>query len=189
MGDKSLQKKQYIIDVSKNVFCERGFATVTMKDIVLACDISRGGVYLYFDSVKALFEEIINQEISNNSSDIDTKVNLTNSDILKLYLKEQKKEILQTKGSLVTAIYEYCFANKKENTKSITDNQYIKTVLFLEGLFKAGNESGEFEVSEPRKVARNMAYAFEGLKILSRSGTVSEKMVDDEISFLLMDIL
>ena len=50
MGDKSVRKKQYIIDKAREVFAQRGYKDVTMKDIVDACQISRGGLYLYFDS-------------------------------------------------------------------------------------------------------------------------------------------
>ena len=46
MGAKSEQKKAYILEVAKEVFIEKGFRTVTMKDIVEACEISRGGLYL-----------------------------------------------------------------------------------------------------------------------------------------------
>ena len=52
MGDKSTQKKQYIIEKAKEVFIKRGYKDVTMKDIVEACQISRGGLYLYFANTK-----------------------------------------------------------------------------------------------------------------------------------------
>ena len=41
MGDKSTQKKQYIIEKAKGVFIKRGYKDVTMKDIVEECQISR----------------------------------------------------------------------------------------------------------------------------------------------------
>ena len=44
MGEKSAQKKKYILDTARKVFVEKGFKSVTMKDIVEACEISRGGV-------------------------------------------------------------------------------------------------------------------------------------------------
>ena len=50
MGEKSVQKKQYILETARKVFAEKGYKNVTMKDIVEACEISRGGLYLYFDS-------------------------------------------------------------------------------------------------------------------------------------------
>ena len=52
MGEKSLKKKQYILSCARKVFEEKGFKDVTMKDIVEACEISRGGLYLYFESTK-----------------------------------------------------------------------------------------------------------------------------------------
>ena len=50
MGEKSAQKKRYIIEKAREVFVEKGFKKVTMKDIVEVCDISRGGLYLYFEN-------------------------------------------------------------------------------------------------------------------------------------------
>ena len=55
MGEKSVQKKKYILETARRVFVEKGFKKVTMKDIVEACGISRGGLYLYFDSTSQIF--------------------------------------------------------------------------------------------------------------------------------------
>ena len=49
MSEKSVQKRNYIIEKAREVFSQKGYLTVTMKDIVEACEISRGGLYLYFD--------------------------------------------------------------------------------------------------------------------------------------------
>ena len=51
MGERSLQKKQFILEKAREVFVEKGFRSVTMKDIVDACEISRGGLYLYFSLI------------------------------------------------------------------------------------------------------------------------------------------
>ena len=51
MGEKSVQKKRYIVEKAREVFVEKGFKKVTMKDIVEACDISRGGLYLYLSLI------------------------------------------------------------------------------------------------------------------------------------------
>ena len=59
MGEKSLQKKKYIIETAKKVFVKKGFKSVTMKDIVEACEISRGGLYLYFNSTEELFNAVL----------------------------------------------------------------------------------------------------------------------------------
>ena len=43
MSEKSVQKRNYIIEKAREVFSQKGYLTVTMKDIVEACEISRGG--------------------------------------------------------------------------------------------------------------------------------------------------
>ena len=62
MGEKSLQKRQHILSCARKVFEEKGFKDVTMKDIVDACEISRGGLYLYFDSTRDIFLEVLKVE-------------------------------------------------------------------------------------------------------------------------------
>ena len=62
MSDKSVQKKKYILETARTVFMEKGFKDVTMKDIVDACNISRGGLYLYFSSTKEIFLEVLQME-------------------------------------------------------------------------------------------------------------------------------
>ena len=63
-----------------------------MKDIVEACDISRGGLYLYFSSTKELFEEVLllEQEDTDDVFAKSIRKEAMPSDILALFLKEQK---------------------------------------------------------------------------------------------------
>ena len=63
MGEKSVQKKRYIVEKAREVFVEKGFKKVTMKDIVEACDISRGGLYLYFENTSQIFMEVLRRRV------------------------------------------------------------------------------------------------------------------------------
>ena len=62
MSEKTDSKRQLIIDKATEVFAAKGYRDVTMKDIVEACNISRGGLYLYFESTKQIFLEVLRQE-------------------------------------------------------------------------------------------------------------------------------
>ena len=102
MGDKSAQKQRYILEKARQVFMEKGYKLVTMKDIVEACEISRGGLYLYFDGTKQLFEQVLVME-TQEADDLFAKSlseDATPADILALFLKEQKKELLGKEASL-----------------------------------------------------------------------------------------
>ena len=59
MGKKSDLKQEYILEQAQRVFAQKGFKDVTMKDIVTACNISRGGIYLYFNNTSEIFEAVL----------------------------------------------------------------------------------------------------------------------------------
>ena len=67
MSEKSDSKKQYIIEKATAVFAAKGFKSVTMKDIVEACEISRGGLYLYYSSTEEIFKDVC--EKADNSEE------------------------------------------------------------------------------------------------------------------------
>ncbi len=89
MSEKSAQKKKYIIETARRIFMDKGYKEVTMKDIVEACQISRGGLYLYFSSTKELFEEVLKME-QEDADDVFAESiteETTPTDILAIFLK------------------------------------------------------------------------------------------------------
>ena len=88
MGEKSEQKREYILKRAKEVFAKKGFRDVTMKDIVEACEISRGGLYLYFGSTEEIFKEILMSELESEEDDVTSYLteDSTMADILMLFL-------------------------------------------------------------------------------------------------------
>lgn len=193
MSDRAAEKKVHIVECARTVFIKKGYKDVTMKDIVDACDISRGGLYIYFDSIKELFEAVLEAEEKKSDSEVTRKLpSVKNSvDILTLFFKEQKKEIMKRHDSLLTAIYEYAFinANLKHPVKSVYTKQTTKSEMFLSKLIENGNKTGEFSVEEPKQTAKHVVYALEGMKIMNRAGKLSERDIDDELYRLMATII
>lgn len=191
MSDKSVQKKQYIIGKAREVFVEKGFKEVTMKDIVEACDISRGGLYLYFQNTKELFEDVLRLEQEDTDDVFGQNISeeATPSDILALFLKEQKKELLSKKPSLNVAIYEYFFKHKVSSKDNLLKKQFDGAVYVIEKLIQAGIQSGEFYCEDPRGAARNIMYVLEGLKIASQTRGIPESAVDREILYVMQGLI
>ena len=186
MGEKSVQKRQYILETAKKVFAEKGFKRVTMKDIVEACDISRGGLYLYFNSTEEVFAEVLKME-SEEADDLfsdSIKEDSTASDILMLFLKEQKKEILRKKDTLTQATYEFYFENKSGKKDNILKQQFDSAVKVLQRLIEMGVESGEFRCDNPEGSARNIMYVLEGLRISAQIRGISPETVDRELLYI-----
>lgn len=191
MGEKSIQKKKYILETARKVFMERGYKDVTMKDIVEACEISRGGLYLYFDSTEQIFLEILQME-AEETDDVFTQ-NITRddtaADILTLFLKEQKKELLRKKNSLTVAVYEYFFAHKSTDKSNMLRRQFDAGVKVLEKLIETGIASGEFYCEDPKGAASNIMYVLEGMKIDAQTFGITEKMVDEQLLYIMQGLI
>lgn len=188
MGERSLQKKQFILEKAKEVFVEKGFRSVTMKDIVEACEISRGGLYLYFSSTEEVFLEVLAAE-SEEADDVFAESvgeDAAVAEILALFLKEQKKEILGSKKTLTVATYEYAFANPKN---TILKKRFTAGVTMLEKLIKMGIENEEFYDVDARIAAKNIMYVLEGLKIASVTMGVSGETIDNELYMIMQGLV
>lgn len=187
MGEKSLQKKKYILETARKVFMEKGYKNVTMKDIVEACDISRGGLYLYFNSTAEIFREVLHME-SEEADDVfsdSIREDATATEILALFLKEQKKELLSKKDNLAIATYEYYFGEDVPKKDNILKRQFNSAVKIIEKLIETGVENGEFYCEDCRSAARNIMFLLEGLKISAHTIGVTPEMVDRELLFIL----
>lgn len=191
MGEKSTQKKQLILETARKIFMEKGYKDVTMKDIVEACGISRGGLYLYFESTKEIFLEVLKMEIQETDDLFSANIqeNATAADILALLLKEQKRELLRKKNSLTVAVYEFYFANKMGRKDNALRGRFDKAAAVLEKLIADGVENGEFYCEDPRGCARNIMYVLEGLKVSAHTMGITEKMVDDELLYIMQGLV
>ncbi len=187
MGEKSVQKKKYILEKARVVFSEKGFKNVTMKDIVDACEISRGGLYLYFSSTEEIFLAVLADDSSEDDEEAVVAAlsgDASAGDMLALFLKEQKKEILRKKNNLTVATYEY-FSLHKATKDNPLKNQFDTAVRIVEKLIENGVDSGEFYCENPVGCARNLMYVVEGLKIAAGTIGVTEEAIDRELLYVL----
>lgn len=192
MGEKSDQKKEYIIMKAREVFVKKGFLQVTMKDIVEACQISRGGLYLYFASTEEIFRAILFRELEEEEEELAQNLaeSKTMADILLLFLKEQKKLILQKKEDLTIATYEYFFSHKPERgSENILRTQFKTGIVVLTKILEQGALNGEFYCENPKQAATSIMYGLEGMKICSKTMGLSEGQVDRELLYLISGLL
>ena len=187
MGDKSAQKKRYIVETARKVFVEKGFKKVTMKDIVEACEISRGGLYLYFENTNQIFLEVMRLESEETDDVFSHSIadDATAADILLLFLEEQKKELLRKKDTLTQAVYEFYFENELSKKDNMLKRQFDSAVKIIEKLIETGVENGEFYCEDCKGTARNIMFVLEGLKISAQTTGITPETVDREILFIL----
>lgn len=78
--EETEQTVQQLVDISKALFAKKGYASVSMEEIVEKANLTRGAVYHHFKSKKGLFRAVfedVQKEISeqidrvdNNSEDL-----------------------------------------------------------------------------------------------------------------------
>lgn len=188
MGERSLQKKQFILEKAREVFVGKGFRNVTMKDIVDACEISRGGLYLYYANTEEIFLEVLAAE-SERTEDVFTEnvgEDAAAAEILAVFLKEQKKEILRSKKTLTAAAYEYAFANPKN---TVLKKRFNDGVTMLEKLIRMGITNEEFYDVDARIAAKNIMYVLEGLKVTSLTMGISGETIDNELYMIVQGLV
>ena len=191
MSEKTDKKRQLILDSAAKVFSDKGYKAVTMKDIVEASDISRGGLYLYFSCVEDIFLAVLDMREKAADEEISGKelANATGGEILLWFLKTQKKEILKRKDSLMLAKYEYAFSCADKKQTSFLKKEMDKAVLVLQNILERGTEGGEFACFDPKNEAKDMMYAIEGMKVVSLTTGISEKKVDSEVLHMMERIV
>ena len=183
MGDKSTQKKQYIIEKAKGVFIKRGYKDVTMKDIVEECQISRGGLYLYFAHTKELFEAVLEQQMQHTKGRYEKALeqDATPGEKLLIYLDICKSELLAG-DNFITATYEYLFTGDADNPVS----RYRKEEeQLLENLIAEGVAREWMNCDDPKTAAAVITCAIEGLKVAAVTTGITEKAVDDAIDYIM----
>jgi len=187
MSDKAAKKKQYILDTAKKVFSQKGFKNVTMKDIVEACDISRGGLYIYFDSTETIFLECL-KEAGDGAA--DPLKGHSAGDALVMFLNELKKDILTKDEDLSVAVYEYLFLKYSNGEQSeYLKNRYDAKVDILTKILEEGSENGDLYCEDCALTARNIMYTMEGLKIGAATFGVTEKEIDMHLLYILSGLI
>lgn len=187
MGDRTVQKRKYIVEKAKSVFGKNGYRVVTMKDIVDVCEISRGGLYLYFASTRALFEAVLEEEHARRAAVLEAVMakGTTPGEQLLLYLDEQKKTILKKKDNLTAATYEYLFENNFAAKNNPVKKRFDEEAAVLAHLIAEGVAQEWMDCEDAAEAARNILYTLEGLKVSARAVGMTAERVDREIAYIM----
>jgi len=59
-----LTQEQRILDVAKELFTQRGFSNVAVRDICKAADVTPPTLYYYFKNKEALFDAVVRKSVS-----------------------------------------------------------------------------------------------------------------------------
>lgn len=189
MGKKSDLKQEYILEQAQRVFAQKGFKDVTMKDIVTACNISRGGIYLYFNNTSEIFEAVLKlrAKTEQNLCTGQAEGTLCAEEQMRQLLNAQKRELLNPADSLIIATYEYLFAHSKVLDKAEMQNNFNHAGSQLRRIIQSGVDNGEFS-TDPDAAAQNIVLLLEGLRISSTVLTLDEEFLEQQMEYILSQL-
>ena len=109
MSLKGEKTKQEIREKACQLFAEKGFKEVTMKNICELTGLSRGGLYRHYESTGQIFLEIVNAFSDRQKKEVLTKIQrrIPATTILEELLSKYASEMIDSETSLSLAIYEF----------------------------------------------------------------------------------
>ncbi len=138
-------RKTMIAKAALEIFIEKGFYEVSMKDIMLAAKISRGGLYAHFENIDAVFIAVL---IYDDSNEVNNLLNNISDTLFIDRLKSWVKNSILTNDNkdskLVRAKSEF-FLSHDINDFPYLAHRHKLLENSLTEFFKAGIGRGEFK--------------------------------------------
>lgn len=78
------QRRELIIDAGEKFFLKKGLHGTTMQEIAKACELSKGTLYLYFDSKEQLYLTIIHRAMTIMRAMMSANINAIEDPVLRL---------------------------------------------------------------------------------------------------------
>lgn len=170
MGSKGEKTKQYICKQACQLFAERGYKSVTMKDICEKTGLSRGGLYRHYASTEQIFLEIADKFTQKQSDEVSEKIaqQIPAVKILDDVLQRYANEMLDNKNSLSLAIYEFYSNSELSKTENSVAKQYEASKSMWVELINYGMKNKEFKKVDAEAVFDVIVFSYQGIRMYSK---------------------
>lgn len=170
MGTKGEKTKQQIRNEAYQLFSERGYKSVTMKDICEKTGLSRGGLYRHYDSTEQIFLEIIDGFTRRQKDEFTEKIaqQVPAKEILDDILLRYSNEMMDSSNSLSLAIYEFYSNPEISKTENSVVKQYEASKSMWLELINYGIENKEFKRVDAEAVFDVIVFSYQGVRMYSK---------------------
>ncbi|OKP97944.1 TetR family transcriptional regulator [Paenibacillus sp. P46E] len=157
-----------ILDAAKRVFTEKGYGAVTLKDIIDEIGMSRGWIYLYYQTKDEIFEALLDHQDMEHDRYLELLLESSPSiwDVITTLYSQQLQDLQQSpNGGLMPAFYEYFLIGWRDETRrGLLLNRYERGIAQFAELLQTGIDRGEFfPVMDVTDISRLAASYQEGI--------------------------
>ncbi|WP_430789700.1 TetR/AcrR family transcriptional regulator [Virgibacillus flavescens] len=141
------QRRANIMSAARDVFIEHGYENTTMKHVMDAAGVSRGGLYQYFSNKEDLFEAIIEVGLSKESENINNKLSTTESFwklLMQMLFGEEGKPDAKMDPLAPSKLEFFITGRNDVRRRDYAKKRYNLAVRLYTDVIKAGQDAGEF---------------------------------------------
>ncbi len=168
--DVSEERRSQILEAASAVFARLGFHQARMDDIAQEAGLSKGALYLYYNSkdaiIAALLRFFFDQELAMLRRLLQTGSEQSAREQL-LMVNRRMGEAMKWMEAMRPIAFEfYAIAARQKNVRQFLKEYFKEYRELLAALIQRGVESGEFKPLDAQSVAITVAALYEGLVLL-----------------------
>ncbi len=146
-----------ILEAALAVFAQKGFAATRLDDVAVKAGITKGTIYLYFDSKQALFEALARQSVGAQIEQIKTQLAAfpgSSPELLRLVLSTMGQFITTSDRIVLLRLVVAEAANFPKLAEFWRREIIDQGIGLMTGIIQRGIARGEFRQIEPQHAAR-----------------------------------
>ena len=167
--DVTEERRQQILDAAAAVFARKGFHEARMEDIAREADISKGTLYLYFESKDAIILTMMDRFFAHSMEELQALLPGYEGSIGELLLTLTRFFAAQEEQmqKLAPIAYEYyALSARRPEVRQFFHDYFANYRQGVAALIQLGIERGEFRTLDPQEVAVVICSIYEGLLLL-----------------------
>lgn len=129
------------------LFVERGFAATRLDDVAKRAGVSKGTLYLYFDSKDELFKAIVREGIVSRFVEFEERMRAyegSSAELMHMLVKTWWQKVGATKLAGISKLMISEAGNFPELAKFYHDEVIVRGIAIFTAAIKRGIDSGEF---------------------------------------------
>lgn len=163
------QRRANIMSTATEVFIKNGYEHTTMKHVMDATGVSRGGLYHYFSSKENLFEAILEEDLRNEVAKTESLLKTTGSHwnlLMQLIYGKDAKSDAKMDPLAPSKLEFFVTGRNDERRKTYAKKRYDILLPIFSNVIKAGQESGEFSnCYDNEQIGRSIITFIDGIAL------------------------
>jgi AcrR family transcriptional regulator len=153
-------RKNAILKAARKLFFDKGFRQVTVENIAKKAELSKGSIYLYFNSKEEIYSQILLNDIDKFHERVaDILQHSSGASDALVRLTEIYVDFFLNDRELFRILMNFMLHNNDMNLPEDINDHLIKTtnrtISIIEQVFKFGIEKGEFPPEINLRMNRN----------------------------------